>query len=90
MKFKTEYETEPYLKLNLVKWERSILAQFRMGVLPLFIETGRYKNVRNAEGTFRRLKPEERRCNLCLLNNIEDEGHFLLVCPIYANIRCQR
>ena len=87
IKFKSEYEVEPYLKLNLVKWERSILAQFRMGVLPLYIETGRYKNIRNADGTIRKLKPEERICTLCTLNEVEDEIHFLLECPVYTNLR---
>ena len=73
-------EVEPYLKLNLVKWERLILAQ-------LYIETGRYKNIRNADGTIRKLKPEERICTLCTLNEVEDEIHFLLECPVYTNLR---
>ena len=42
--FKKDFHTEHYLKLNLAKWERSTLAQFRLGVLPLEIETGRFKS----------------------------------------------
>ena len=39
--FKSNFETETYLKLNIYKAERSHLAQFRCAVLPLKIETGR-------------------------------------------------
>ncbi|WAR27263.1 hypothetical protein MAR_012967, partial [Mya arenaria] len=40
--FKTEFKTEEYVKLNMYKNERSIMCQFRSGVLPLRIETGRF------------------------------------------------
>jgi len=42
--FKNTFETEHYIKLNLKKHERSMLAQFRCGILPLRIETGRDVN----------------------------------------------
>ena len=42
IKFKTEFRTESYAMFNLTKCERSMLAQFRCGILPLRIETGRY------------------------------------------------
>ncbi|XP_053387326.1 uncharacterized protein LOC123542028 [Mercenaria mercenaria] len=43
------FETENYVKLNLKRNERSLLAQLRCGILPLRIETGR-------EDMFRRKK----------------------------------
>ncbi|MCG8049515.1 MAG: reverse transcriptase family protein, partial [Candidatus Thiodiazotropha endolucinida] len=77
--FKTSYETENYVKMNLQRNERSILAQFRCGVLPLRIETGRFVGE----------KPEERLCRLCNCNTPEDETHFLLDCTLYTSIRDQ-
>ena len=77
VQFKTSYQTEEYIKLNLNRAERSILAQFRCGVLPLRIETGRFVCE----------KPEERLCNFCDLRVPEDETHFLLHCSFYDNER---
>lgn len=63
--------------MNISKSQRSILAQFRCGILPIRIETGRYKG-----------EPlDERICNFCVLNEIEDESHFLLNCTIYSDFR---
>ena len=75
--FKTEYNTEDYVKAYLSKQERSFLAQLRCGVLPLRIETGRFSG----------LKPEERVCQLCDSGEIEDEKHFILTCDRYTNQR---
>ena len=55
---------------------RSLLAQFRLGILPLFIETGRYSNI----------SAENRICKFCTLNIINDEFHFLMQCPFYNEI----
>lgn len=53
--------------IDLLK--RSKLAMFRFGVLPSGIETGRYKG-----------EPvEDRRCNLCDLNEIETEKLYYIV-----------
>ena len=40
--FKSNHETQTYLKLNICKAERSHLAQFRCAELPLKIKTGRF------------------------------------------------
>lgn len=75
--FKSSYTVEKYLTLDLPKPIRSKLAMFRCGVLPLRIETGRYRG-----------EPvEDRICNLCDLNEIETEKHFLLHCPFFNNQR---
>ena len=52
----------------------------RLGILPLRIETGRYTNT----------PVDERICILCkTINNActEDEYHFLMECPLYADFR---
>ena len=36
---------ENYVKLNLTSGERSMIAQIKMGILPIRIETGRFTNV---------------------------------------------
>ena len=65
--------------LDLRGCERSILCQFRTGVLPLHIETGRYTG----------LPADQRLCSLCTTTepDIEDETHFLLNCELYNDLR---
>ncbi len=56
--------------------ERSLQAQFRVGVLPLRIETGRYCN----------LKLEERICELCADNQTKGILHaFARLLKTYEN-----
>ena len=43
---KDSFETEEYVKYINNRRERSILAQFRCGILPLELETGRYRNIK--------------------------------------------
>ena len=73
VKFKQSIYVEDYVVSNISRSQRSLLAQFCMGILPLYIETGRY---------FRKV-PSERLCLLCDQSAIEDEHHFLLSCPFY-------
>jgi hypothetical protein len=75
-KIKQTLETESYVKCNLNRKERSLLAQLRFGILPLKIETGRFEN----------LPLENRICELCRLNKTEDETHFLFECEVNNNI----
>ena len=75
--FKTTYGTEIYLKSIHNRQQRSILAQFRCGILPLALETGRFTNT----------VEQERLCLLCNRNEIESEMHFLLECPKYETLR---
>ena len=76
--FKTQYGTERYMycQLLLLLKHRSAFAKFRMGVAPLNIEIGRYRN----------LAREERVCPFCL-DTIEDETHAMLICDNYSDIR---
>ena len=61
----------------MYKRTRSLFTQFRHGILPLRIETGRFRN----------LPAEQRICQLCELDMVEDEVHFLCTCPWYENAR---
>ena len=75
--FKDAYCTERYVTMNLCKSQRSLCAQFRAGILPLYIETGRYQAT-----------PEENRiCTMCSLGEVESEAHFLFYCPFYDDLR---
>ena len=75
--FKELYETEPYVYKVHNRRERSLLSQFRCGILPLKVETGRYTQV----------PLEYRLCLLCEENCIEDEMHFFFDCSFYYNLR---
>ena len=76
MSTKKQYGLENYLTHNLSRGKRSLLAQFRLGILPLKIETGRFSN----------LSREERICDFCK-DVIEDEIHFLFDCGLYPEFR---
>ena len=74
--YKNEILTEPYVSCRVSKYKRSLFCQLRIGILPLEIETGRHY----------RLKLEDRICKICE-EAIEDEIHFLCMCPGLKNIR---
>lgn len=70
--FKNVFGRENSVILDMPKHLRSILTQFRCGILPLTIETGRYHG-----------EPvEERICTFCK-NGMENEVHCLFHCPLY-------
>ena len=54
-----------------------MISKLRLSSHQLLIETGRHKNVER----------KNRKRTLCNLNEIEDEFHFILVCPFYKEIR---
>ena len=76
-KIKQSFGPEMYVKLNMDRYDKSLLSQFRYGILPLEIETGRYRGVER----------ENRVCTLCNEGVIEDQIHFALRCPIYNDLR---
>ena len=51
--------------------------QFRHGILPLKVETGRFQNI----------SLHDRVCEFCKLNEVEDEIHFLCRCSLYNHLR---
>ena len=81
---------EPYVLNYIPKHIRSIFAQLRTGihVFPLRIETGSFVNIMDSQtGILRKTTPIERICNICKMNFIEDENHFLFVCNKYDEER---
>jgi hypothetical protein len=49
------------------------MTQFRIGILPLHIEMGRFRNV----------PEDEKKCKACDFNDIENEFHFIMNLEIY-------
>ena len=76
-KIKTNYSSPAYLDLTRKNPSRKTLVKLRISSHKLRIETGRYDNIPR----------DERLCNLCNCNRIEDETHFLLDCPSFSSIR---
>ena len=74
---KQHYSPSTYLDLSRRTPSRKALVKLRISSHELRIETGRYDKIPR----------EERLCNLCNSNKIEDETHFLLDCPRYSSIR---
>ncbi len=75
--FKSECKAEKYLSMCMTRRQRSLYAQLRLGVLPLRLETGRFKGE----------KEIDRICVLCKSGDIENEKHFLFKCSLYENER---
>ena len=76
---KHNFGTEKYLEMDLDRYDKSLLSQFRYGILPIEIETGRYRG----------LDRKDRLCTLCNEGVVEDQIHFALKCPTYDQIRTE-
>ena len=74
---KHNFEIESYLNTLAEKKYRVALTRFRISAHNLEIENGRYEN----------LPGEQRLCKSCNMNKIENEYHFLLVCPHFRELR---
>jgi hypothetical protein len=77
-KFKNSYNLEPYLT-QMDSKNRKILTRFRISNHNLAIEKGRY--------TIPKTPLNKKKCKNCNNKSIEDEEHFLLICPKYDLIR---
>jgi len=75
-------EMAAYLRWVQNVKERLLLTRFRVGVLALRIETGRWESS-GAEGP-RGIPVEFRVCQCCDSGKVEDEIHFLLECNVYV------
>ena len=71
------FSFEKYISCVSIETYRVALSRFRCSAHKLMIEEDRYRNI----GRMHRL------CQYCNMNIIEDEFHFLLVCPAYRDIR---
>ena len=72
--FKSQLKLEKYLSVSMNFKYRKTLCKFRCSDHTLLIETGRHKG----------LDVNDRICKNCSLGLVEDEVHFLLVCPTYS------
>ncbi len=75
--FKDKVEVASHVNCNMPKYDRSLISQLRLGILPLRIETGRFSN----------LDEEERTCLVCNSGEVENEKHFLFDCDFYLSER---
>jgi len=69
---------EKYLDI-LPRGLRFYFCRLRLSVHPLRMQTGRYDRPRT--------EPEDRYCLCCDLRDLEDEYHFVCICPCYMAIR---
>jgi len=77
--FKTEMRLEPYLNFGLPKSIYTSIARFRLSSHNLSIELGRHKRPY--------VPPEDRICEKCNLNLVEDEFHCLMMCTKWTDLR---
>ncbi len=74
---KDSYDIDSYTTEINDRHLRKYLTCLRLGSHPLQIEVGRYNYIPR----------QERKCTLCNSQNVEDESHFLLSCPLYTTLR---
>jgi hypothetical protein len=75
--FKKDYNLEDYLQIIKNPKQRRIFSKFRISNHKLEIEYARYHNVPR----------DERFCNKCKNNTVEDEFHFALQCDKYEDVQ---
>ena len=75
--FKSEFKLEEYLSSTKNPSHRRLLSKFRTSSHKLHIESGRYNKTPR----------EQRLCEYCDTNEIEDEYHFTLSCKYYEQQR---
>ena len=76
-RFKHEFEMEHYLDFITENKYKIALTKFRLSSHDLAIERGRLEHIQR----------NNRLCRYCNLNMVENEYHFLLVCPLYRDLR---
>ena len=77
--FKINLAYENCLDCCKYKKFRESLTQLRLSSHQLRIETGRHGQ--------RRTDRNERKCQICNSSDLEDEYHFVLICPAYVDLR---
>ena len=73
----TTHDLQYYLRKSLPNSIIRTLSKFRLSAHSLNIETGRYNNIQR----------QNRICTKCNRMEVEDEFHFVFVCPLYNNLR---
>ena len=77
-KVKKDFSIDAYLGMPSFK-SRQIITKFLSSNHRLRIETGRHTDPTTPR--------KDRLCQLCDMNKVEDESHFILECPTYDSIR---
>ena len=75
--FKSYFEHEKYLDCVNNNNYRITMTRLRCSSHHLLIEEGRYNNILR----------ENKICKMCNWNVIENEYHFILICPLYRQLR---
>ena len=75
---KSSYAVDMYISVLNIRKFRHSYCSLKIGSLDLEIQRGRYNNVPR----------DQRLCKLCH-NEVEDEYHFLLKCPLYDELRAK-
>ena len=75
--YKHDFQFEQYLNVISVKKFRIAFTRFRLSSHDLAVQNGRYTYIQT----------NDRLCRQCNMQVIENEYHFLLVCPKYSVIR---
>ena len=76
--YKNEHKFEKYLQMHNFEHRRAI-TKLRTSSHKLGIETGRWNNIQR----------ENRICENCLYNNVDDEHHFLFECHMHIAERTE-
>ncbi len=74
--FNENYCIENYVKYCMSRQQRSLIAQLRLGILHIHIETCR----------FRGTQLDDRICQLCDAQDVEDGIHFVCKCNLYNDL----
>ena len=77
VQFKSESYAEPYLLFNDNFKLKKLISKIRCASLEIEVNEGRYHNTAY----------DQRFCQVCNLNVVGDEFHFLLICPFLSEIR---
>ena len=75
---KSAFQYEDYLNL-LPKSLRFYIVRLRLSVHPLMIKLRRYKNNRTPR--------DQRFCPFCNTSDIEEDYHFVCICPCFNEVR---
>ena len=85
--YKPNHGLENYVVLVNNRRHKSALTKLRCSAHRLKIEIGRYSRIYNDDNKrYEQLPREKRTCDTCK-NEVEDELHFLLECPLNEEIR---
>lgn len=75
--FKCTLEMESYLSLVIPTKFITLVSKCRCSARKLLVETGLYTGI----------PYQQHICQFCRLHEIEDDNHFVFICPLYSDVR---